>query len=735
MFGIKRSNLELDTSKDIIINKAELIPPNEQDSIYDSTKYIFYDDQNKFQTQLELFIILTNYNKKIVILLDGDSNFEELQQALIKKLKGLTEFKSIDKLTPENFYKINNGNKIPLLTEGKIKDFVKSGDNIYCFLNTDEFWIKTYYDLTSYNFKKIIKLEYKLKKKMRYKKLKIILMKGGIQYFVDNIKNTKYCDFNYYLKNFEFKIKKHEKTTTHNDLNRRKNKLHIDKIINHASEIIVKIKFGIFEKLVHDHLKSCKLENSNFLRLNEYSDLIFEDLMNETKYLPEYTTIKEITDDFLANQNNNNNPKFLFFSRRKKKGQKNKLFSSKKNINLLEEQKPIDEVKDEDDEKDKINQESLGINQINEIKPKKSVKSKNTIIHTTNNKIENDNSIIKINDIITSNIEINKHKKKKERIEKIKNIIIISKQMIKEEKRPKKRFTKMISHSDILKINDFSKGIFNSKKKLSASNKNVVLSDYNINTLSDKNNNESIKYLRNENQGSSSDYYINIDNEIKPKSFNEKKGFLIFGDNKITNEGLNDLLLDDQQNEGVVFKDKYQTSVSTKKVKGNNDLNIATTEPYYEDISNSDDDNKSDFKTQHPKKVRKTEKIHTMKYNTKKAFFLAFKNRNKNVNVCDELKSNFDSEYFILNMNKAFNNIYTKITIEKIKMPEIKDTEEYLDKEHKFLIGKKKDKHNFDIKLGNRFHVCIFMMLLLIFLVLFLLFLNLDFFSIYFGIE
>ena len=304
--------------------------------------------------------------------------------------------------------------------------------------------------------------------------------------------------------------------------------------------------------------------------------------------------------------------------------------------------------------------------------------------------------------------------------------------MIKEEKRPKKRFTKMISHSNILKINDFSKGIFNSNKKLSASNKNVVLSDYNINTLSDKNNNESIKYLRNENQGSSSDYYINIDNEIKPKSFNEKKGFLIFGDNKITNEGLNDLLLDDQQN---IFKDKYQTSVSTKKVKGNNDLNIATTEPYYEDISNSDDDNKSDFKTQHPKKVRKTEKIHTMKYNTKKAFFLAFKNRNKNVNVCDELKSNFDSEYFILNMNKAFNNIYTKITIEKIKMPEIKDTEEYLDKEHKFLIGKKKDKHNFDIKLGNRFHVYIFMILLLIFLVLFLLFLNLDFFSIYFGIE
>ena len=138
----------------------------------------------------------------------------------------------------------------------------------------------------------MIKLEYKLKKKMTYKKFKLMLMKGGIQFFLENIKNTEYTDYSYYLKFFEFKIKKFKMIITHNVHNKHKNKMPIDKIINNSSEIIVKLYFGIFEKLIHKNIKLSNIENLNRLRLVEYKDLNFEDLMNEEKFIPDFSAIK-----------------------------------------------------------------------------------------------------------------------------------------------------------------------------------------------------------------------------------------------------------------------------------------------------------------------------------------------------------------------------------------------------------------------------------------------------------
>ena len=104
---------------------------------------------------------------------------------------------------------------------------------------------------------------------MRYKKFKLILMKGGINFFIDNIINTKYSGFNYYLKLFEFKIKKHKMIITHNSHLKEKKKKTIDKILNYTSEIIVQLHFGIFEKLVFKNLKITRTKNIK-IRAHEY---------------------------------------------------------------------------------------------------------------------------------------------------------------------------------------------------------------------------------------------------------------------------------------------------------------------------------------------------------------------------------------------------------------------------------------------------------------------------------
>ena len=725
MFGKRRSNIDINTSFDIITKKDDINNSYDQES----TKFIFYNNDNKFSSQLEIYIQLKNYNKKMLIIVDIDSSFEDLKGAITNNLKSYPEFKNINKINPEGLYKIVNNNYRALPTEGEIKDYVNSGDILYCNLFTDEFWITTYFNIKTHNFKIMIKTEYKLKKKMKYKKFKLMLMKGGIQFFIDNIKNTQYTDFNYYLKFFEFKIKKHNMIITHNIHNKKKNKMPIDKIINNRSEIIVKLNFGIFEKLIHKNIKVSKSENNNRLRLNEYTDLSFEELMNDNRFSPEYNAIRKIAEDFLENQKENNNPNFLFYSKKKLRNQKSKFMSRKKFL-FFDEPKQIDEINEDNDDKDDNIPKSLDINK----KGGNNILIKNNKINIDN--IDNEDTNIKINNIIENKDQIIKPKKK----EKIKNMIIITKQVIKEDKK-RKKFSRLITHNNLDKNNDFSKNILKMNPN-SNSNKNLMTYEFNFNKFSDKKDGETKTYKRLHNsQDLSSNNNNNeyIENEIKPKSFFEKKSIFNFRESKNNiKDDLDELLLNEQQIDNFVIIDKNPSSLSNKKNKENkgNFLfnNPANTEPYFDEGTSShfEEDLKSDLKTQVTSKTRKKEKSTTYKYAPTSAFFSAFKNRNKITDISEDLKSDFDKDKFIEYLASKFINIYDKNAFDKIKMPPKKEIE-YLDKEHKFLINQKKDKQFIDIKTGTKFHVHVFMILLLIFLGFILTFLNVDFFNIYLG--
>jgi len=572
----------------------------------------------------------------------------------------------------------------------------------------------------------MIKTEYKLKKKMKYKKFKLMLMKGGIQFFIDNIKNTEYTDFNYYLKFFEFKIKKHQMIITHNIHNKQKNKMPIEKIINNKSEIIVKLNFAIFEKLIHKNIKLSKIENNNRLRINEYTDLTFEELMNDKRFTPEYTAIRQISEDFLENQKNNNNPNFLFYTKKKAKNLKNKLLS-KKNFRFFDEPKPIDEINEDNEDKDDIIPKSFDINKNDE---KNILTNSNKI---NNDNIDNEDINIKINNIIKeNNNEIIIPIKKKEKVEKIKNMIIITKKIIKEDKK-KKKFSRLITHN-FEKKNEISKNLPKININSSVSNKNLINYEYNFCKFSESKDTETknLKKPYNSQESINSDYQVK---DFKPKSFNEKNNIFNFGESKKNlKEGLDELLLNDQQDENINFKDKFQTTVFNKKnkeFKGSFLLNNpSNTEPYLDEGTSShfEEDIQSELKTQVSPKARKKEKSTTYKFNPTSAFFSAFKNRNKVTDISEDLKSEFDKDKFIEYLANKFNNFYDKNAFDKIKMPPKKEIE-YLDKEHKFLINQKKDKQFIDNQNGTKFHVHIFMILLFLFLALVLLFLNLDFFQ------
>jgi len=784
MFGVRRSNVSYKRKTDAResdisttnIGNFEIIG-EEEENIYKNAKFIFYDDQNKFTNQLEIYISLTNYNnKKHLIIISSDSTIEELNNQIIQSLGSLPEFKLINGIRIEDIHKISNDNKISLPEVGKVSDFVNSGDILYCNLITDEYWIKTYYNLQSYNIKKIIKLEYKLKKKMRYKKFKLMLLKGGIQLFIENIKYNKlYKNFNYYVKLFEFKIKKHKKVITHNIHNNQKDKKTIDKIINFSSEIIVILKFGLFEKLVHQNIKLTNFNSKNNLRVNEYNELSFIELFNDKKFLPEYTAIKEISEEFLTTQYNNNNPNFLFFTKKKKNKKKMSFneygYNSKKVTFFSDGKNTINELKEEEDRKT-IKNEKEDIDILGNLNIDEMNKEANSTLNTIKNSdIDSHHSLPRTVNINLNEDENNKNLNKKKskslfhknnisndlnkaevpKKEIIKNMIIFAQFLNKEENKEKK-FMRKISCKDFDNNFEFQKNILKSKPRISASNKNLAIYDNrnNINFLmeeDDKEINKSNEFklqIYNDNEREN-EMDTEIEIETKPRTFSNKDLlknnllFKTFNDSR-DNSGniLTELFLESpEENNDVINLNLYNDDnrLTRNNINSVNSLNKNQnfSEPYYEDYasdSNLDEENVHELNELPTSPRSRKDTIFrksTFAQEQKKSLFSHLRT-NQSANLYKEIKSVFDNDHFLDEIQKCFINSCNKKALDKIKMPQSKDME-YLEKEHKFLIPKKKAINNDNIRIGvgsGEYHIYIFMSVLLVFCALILICLNID---------
>ena len=702
---------------------------------------------------------------------------EELNNQIIQSLRSLPEFKNINGIRIEDLHKISNDNKISLPEVGKASDFVNSGDILYCNLITDEYWIKTYFNLQTYDFKKIIKLEYKLRKKMRYKKLKLMLLKGGILLFIENIKNYKlYKHFNYYVKLFEIKIKKHKKVITHNIHNKQKDKKIIDKIINFSSEIIVIIKFGLFEKLIHQNIKLTNFNSKNNLRVNEYNDLSFMELYSDKKFLPEYTAIKELSEEFLTTQYNNNNPNFLFYTKKKKNKKKMSFnefgYDGRNRLLFSEGKNTIKELKEEEDKKtiknekedidilgnlniDEINKE--GNDTLNTIK-NSDIDSHHSLPHTVNIDLKEDDK----NKISTkkkskslfhkkNNNNIN-NKDEAPKKEIIKNMIILAKFLNKEDKKENK-FKRQISCKDFDNNFDFQKNKPKNKPRVSASNKNLAIYDNrnNINFLMEEDEdeiNKSNEYklqIYNDDNERENEMDTEIEIETKPRTFSNKNLlqnnllFKTFNDSRTSsNNILTELFLETpEENNNEINLDIYNddnrlTRNNINSIKSVN-KNQNYSEPYYEDYasdSNLDEENAQELNElpTNQKSIKNALfRQSTFAQEQKKSLFSHLRT-NQNANLYKEIKSIFNYDQFLNEIQKCFNNSCDKKALDKIKLPQRKDLEN-LEKEHKFWIEKKRVTNNENLRIGvgsGLFHIYIFMSVLFVFCALILICLNID---------
>ena len=97
---------------------------------------------------MEIYVKPNNYpDKQILVVVKKDITFEELYSQIQENFKSMQEFKTISNISITNFSKkfAETGIKLPL--KGPIEQHLKSGDIILCDIISEEYWLKTFFQL------------------------------------------------------------------------------------------------------------------------------------------------------------------------------------------------------------------------------------------------------------------------------------------------------------------------------------------------------------------------------------------------------------------------------------------------------------------------------------------------------------------------------------------------------------------------------------------------------------
>ena len=194
------------------------------------------------------------------------------------------EFKNISNMKITNLKKkFEKENSIKIYDEKFddeiIQNYFSNGEILFCDLITNEMWIKINFKLISYDFNKNIKIDFKFNNNLLFSKMKLILIKSGINLFLEQIKNNENFNKNvFYLKNYKFKLLINNKIVY--DINLNNNEI-IKNIFDINSEISVVLNFLNFEEIIFNELKNIKIKEifTNKIKFNEFKELNFEDFM------------------------------------------------------------------------------------------------------------------------------------------------------------------------------------------------------------------------------------------------------------------------------------------------------------------------------------------------------------------------------------------------------------------------------------------------------------------------
>ena len=331
-------------------NDDDLLSDSKNTSL--NSQFIFYNNKG-LKRGLEIYVILNNYNKnKHLLVIDGDSTIDYLNVKIIEYFENFPEFKNLSGLKVQNLSKnINNTSKL-LPKDGIIENCLNNGDIIYCDLISYETWISTIFLIQCSYFKKTIKIEYKFNKNLSFKNMKIILLRCAIDLFIVQINGERKNEHDiYYVKNILYKIITNKHVINDNNSI---NDISIKNLFQFNSEITVSIRFGFFEELIHNEIRNLNFNHANInrLRLIEYNDQTYSELLNDNRFVKERKTIRKIAKKIIKNEFMNEESNFIFYTllNKQKIKSQNNLSNEKKKMSFSAEGLDLLDENDDDNE-------------------------------------------------------------------------------------------------------------------------------------------------------------------------------------------------------------------------------------------------------------------------------------------------------------------------------------------------------------------------------------------------
>ena len=163
--------------------KEKLIEDQQTEEVYK-----FYDE-NKPQERIQIEAILNKNNsyKVLVIINDKNSTIDYLCMEIAEQMEKYSQFENLEGLKAINLTKKTEKGLLKLPITGEISEFISNGDAIYCDLITEEYWVKSTIKINSINTNLIINLDIKFRLESMIKKLRFLLMKLGINYWIDTV--------------------------------------------------------------------------------------------------------------------------------------------------------------------------------------------------------------------------------------------------------------------------------------------------------------------------------------------------------------------------------------------------------------------------------------------------------------------------------------------------------------------------------------------------------------------
>ena len=250
--------------------------------------YIFYDSERIYSEQLVFNATLNqNNNYKVLVFSDKKASFDFLCVKIAECFEKFENFSNLEGLKAINLYKKNDKGEIIKFPQiGNIGAYISKGDNIFCDLSSEDYWIKAriniYIEKKHYNS---FSFDFKSRTDITIKKMNSSIIKFVINYFLDQRHKIK-DKYHYIMEKILFKFSKSDIIYNYkSDLSQSILLNKISEYFDYTSQITYTFHFSSLETILIKQLQSVTkcykyLMQTRLLQFREFENV---EMLKESK--------------------------------------------------------------------------------------------------------------------------------------------------------------------------------------------------------------------------------------------------------------------------------------------------------------------------------------------------------------------------------------------------------------------------------------------------------------------